>query len=67
MTMLSVKPVEYQSVNPATGEVLKQFETLTDKELEAKIATAQKCDGEIGIQSRLANSPPGRSDLAITR
>jgi succinate-semialdehyde dehydrogenase/glutarate-semialdehyde dehydrogenase len=43
MTMQIVKPVQYQSVNPATGEVLKQFPTLTDKELEAKIATAQKC------------------------
>ena len=43
MTMQIVKPVQYQSVNPATGEVLKQFPTLTDRELEAKIATAQKC------------------------
>ena len=43
MTMQIVKPVQYQSVNPATGEVLKQFQSLTDIELEAKVATAEKC------------------------
>ena len=30
----------YQSLNPATGKLLKKFEELTDKELETKIATA---------------------------
>jgi succinate-semialdehyde dehydrogenase/glutarate-semialdehyde dehydrogenase len=29
-----------QSTNPATGEVLKQFDALTDAEVEAKLATA---------------------------
>ena len=37
MTMQIVKPVQYQSVNPATGEVLKKFQSLTDEELEAQI------------------------------
>src|ERR1700689_4804532 len=33
----------YQSLNPATGKLLKKFEELTDKELETKIATATAC------------------------
>ena len=33
----------YQSVNPATGKLLKKFDELTDKELETKIATAAAC------------------------
>jgi succinate-semialdehyde dehydrogenase/glutarate-semialdehyde dehydrogenase len=33
----------YQSLNPATGKLLKKFEELTDKELETKIVTAAKC------------------------
>ena len=33
----------YQSLNPATGKLLKKFEELTDKELETKIATAATC------------------------
>jgi succinate-semialdehyde dehydrogenase/glutarate-semialdehyde dehydrogenase len=33
----------YQSLNPATGKLLKKFEELTDKELEAKIAAATTC------------------------
>jgi len=33
----------YQSLNPATGKLLKKFEELTDKELDAKIATAEAC------------------------
>jgi succinate-semialdehyde dehydrogenase / glutarate-semialdehyde dehydrogenase len=43
MNSHTVKPAEYQSTNPATGKVLKKFESLTDRELEAKIATAEKC------------------------
>src|SRR5476649_773318 len=39
----TVKSAEYQSTNPATGKVLKRFESLTDKELETKIAAAAKC------------------------
>jgi succinate-semialdehyde dehydrogenase/glutarate-semialdehyde dehydrogenase len=35
--------MEYQSVNPYDGKLLKQFEHLTDKELETKIATAGRC------------------------
>jgi succinate-semialdehyde dehydrogenase / glutarate-semialdehyde dehydrogenase len=33
----------YQSLNPATGKLLKKFEELTDKELEIKIAAAATC------------------------
>jgi succinate-semialdehyde dehydrogenase / glutarate-semialdehyde dehydrogenase len=33
----------YQSVNPATGKLLKKFEELTNKELEAKLAAAASC------------------------
>jgi succinate-semialdehyde dehydrogenase/glutarate-semialdehyde dehydrogenase len=33
----------YQSLNPATGKLLKTFEELTDKELETKLATAATC------------------------
>jgi succinate-semialdehyde dehydrogenase/glutarate-semialdehyde dehydrogenase len=33
----------YQSLNPATGKLLKKFEELTDKQLEEKLATAEKC------------------------
>ena len=32
--------MSYQSLNPATGKLLKKFDELTDKELETKIATA---------------------------
>src|SRR6202034_4733559 len=35
--------MSYQSLNPATGKLLKKFEELTDKELETKIATAATC------------------------
>ena len=30
----------YQSLNPATGKLLKAFEDLTDEELETQIAAA---------------------------
>ena len=33
----------YQSVNPATGKLLKKFKELTDKELETKLGTAATC------------------------
>jgi succinate-semialdehyde dehydrogenase/glutarate-semialdehyde dehydrogenase len=33
----------YQSLNPANGKLLKTFTELTDKELEAKLATAVTC------------------------
>jgi succinate-semialdehyde dehydrogenase / glutarate-semialdehyde dehydrogenase len=33
----------YQSLNPATGQLLKKFDELTDKQLEDKLATAGKC------------------------
>jgi succinate-semialdehyde dehydrogenase/glutarate-semialdehyde dehydrogenase len=33
----------YQSLNPATGKLLKKFKELTDQELEAKIAAATTC------------------------
>jgi succinate-semialdehyde dehydrogenase/glutarate-semialdehyde dehydrogenase len=35
--------MSYQSLNPATGKLLKKFDELTDKELETKIATAAAC------------------------
>ena len=33
----------YQSLNPATGKLLQKFDELTDNQLEAKLATAEKC------------------------
>ncbi len=33
----------YQSLNPATGKLLKTFDELTDKQLEEKLATAAAC------------------------
>ena len=33
----------YQSLNPATGKLLKKFDELTDKQLEDKLAAAEKC------------------------
>jgi succinate-semialdehyde dehydrogenase/glutarate-semialdehyde dehydrogenase len=33
----------YQSVNPATGKLLQEFDELTDKQLEEKLAAAEKC------------------------
>jgi succinate-semialdehyde dehydrogenase/glutarate-semialdehyde dehydrogenase len=33
----------YQSINPATGKLVKDFDELTDAQLEAKLATAAKC------------------------
>ena len=33
----------YQSFNPATGKLLKNFDELTDKQLETKLATAANC------------------------
>src|SRR3984957_6854622 len=33
----------YQSLNPATGKILKTFEELTDKQLETKLAAATAC------------------------
>ncbi len=43
MNIQHIRPAAYQSTNPATGKVLKKFESLTDKELETKIAAAAKC------------------------
>jgi len=33
----------YQSLNPATGKLLQNFDELTDKQLEEKLAAAEKC------------------------
>lgn len=33
----------YQSLNPATGQLIKEFPELTDNELETKLATAAAC------------------------
>jgi succinate-semialdehyde dehydrogenase/glutarate-semialdehyde dehydrogenase len=43
MNVQIVKSAEYQSTNPATGKIVQKFESLTDGELETKIATASKC------------------------
>ncbi len=43
MNIQTIKSAEYQSTNPATGKVLKKFESLTDRALETKIAIAEKC------------------------
>jgi succinate-semialdehyde dehydrogenase/glutarate-semialdehyde dehydrogenase len=40
---LKEEAMTYQSLNPATGKLLKKFEELTDKELETKITTAATC------------------------
>ena len=32
----------YQSVNPADGKTVKKFDEITDKQLESKIAAAQR-------------------------
>ena len=43
-TTLEVKQaMTYQSLNPATGKLLKKFDELTNKELETKIVTAATC------------------------
>jgi succinate-semialdehyde dehydrogenase / glutarate-semialdehyde dehydrogenase len=33
----------YQSLNPATGKLLQKFDELTNKQLEEKLVTAEKC------------------------
>src|SRR5580698_1135388 len=33
----------YQSINPATGEVVQTFPTISDSELETAVATADAC------------------------
>jgi succinate-semialdehyde dehydrogenase/glutarate-semialdehyde dehydrogenase len=35
--------MSYQSFNPATGKLLQQFDELTDRQLESKIAAATTC------------------------
>jgi hypothetical protein len=47
----------YQSLNPATGKLLKKFDELTDKELGAKVATAATCF----VTWRRRLKPSGRS------
>jgi succinate-semialdehyde dehydrogenase/glutarate-semialdehyde dehydrogenase len=42
MNIQTVKSSEYQSVNPADGKLSKKFDTLSDGELETKIAAAAK-------------------------
>src|ERR1700751_4505666 len=32
----------YQTINPATGELIAKFEDVTDQELEVRLATAHK-------------------------
>ena len=38
-----ITPMSYQSVNPATGKVLKKFKEITNKQLETAIKTATAC------------------------
>ena len=47
----------YQSLNPATGKLLKKFDELTDKQLESKLATA----------SRTASRPGGARAMPSER
>jgi succinate-semialdehyde dehydrogenase / glutarate-semialdehyde dehydrogenase len=42
-TLKKEEVMTYQSLNPATGKLLKKFEELTDKELETKITAAATC------------------------
>ena len=35
--------MSYQSINPATGEVLKSFEEMTGEQLEIALETAAGC------------------------
>lgn len=35
-------PMTYQTINPATGELLAKFDDISDQELEVRLATAQK-------------------------
>ena len=35
--------MSYQSVNPATGKVLKKFKEITNKQLETSLKTAATC------------------------
>jgi succinate-semialdehyde dehydrogenase / glutarate-semialdehyde dehydrogenase len=42
-TLKEEEVMTYQSLNPATGKLLKKFDELTDKELETRIATAATC------------------------
>ena len=35
--------MSYQSLNPATGKLLKKFEEITDKQLEEKLGAAAAC------------------------
>jgi len=42
-TLKEYKAMTYQSLNPATGKLLKKFDELTDKQLEEKLATAATC------------------------
>jgi succinate-semialdehyde dehydrogenase/glutarate-semialdehyde dehydrogenase len=42
-TLKEEEVMTYQSLNPATGKLLKKFDELTDKELETRIATAAAC------------------------
>ena len=50
----------YQSLNPATGKLLKKFDELTDKELETKIAAGCKHALRLG-GTRLMPSAPRSS------
>jgi succinate-semialdehyde dehydrogenase/glutarate-semialdehyde dehydrogenase len=38
-----IDSMTYQSLNPSNGKLIKRFDELTDKELEAKLATAAAC------------------------
>jgi succinate-semialdehyde dehydrogenase/glutarate-semialdehyde dehydrogenase len=39
----AIKAAEYETVNPFNGRTLKTFETITDAQLETKLATAATC------------------------
>ena len=57
----------YQSLNPATGKLLKKFEELTDKELETKIAAAADLFRDLAAQDLCragGHRGQGRGNLA---
>ena len=65
-----VPRMTYQSLNPATGKLLKKFEELTDKQLEIKIAAADDLFREAGGTRRtpsVQSSWPRRRSCCMPR
>ena len=47
---------DYAVVNPATGEVVKEYPTISDLDLDDAITRADKCSQRVGVAR-----PPSRS------